>query len=153
MSKVDVGRMGENIVTNELLLRGFIVTHLDKGTRGVSSNADLLVGHSDMDKPKLIQVKSSVSLALERVFLGGFPPTILDGKGSLFNSKPGFHADFVATVSIKSAREYRIFILPIAKAESALLERFKHWHKVPTKMLKNESQFRRCIFLSYLARA
>jgi hypothetical protein len=34
VGKVDIGRQGENIVANYLLERGFLVTHLDKGTRG-----------------------------------------------------------------------------------------------------------------------
>ena len=58
MGNVDIGRMGENIVANDLLERGFLVTHLDKGTRGVSANADLLVGHEQLTEPICIQVKA-----------------------------------------------------------------------------------------------
>ena len=111
------------------------MTHMDKGTRGVSSNADLLVGHGKLETPALIQVKSCVSSPLGWVFFGGFPAAILTGEG---NSKPGFHANFIATVSIKSPKEYRVFILPVSLAESRLKAAYKEWHGVPTK--KNEER-------------
>ncbi len=128
-----VGRMGENIVTNELLARGFLVTHLDKGTRGVSANADLLVGHAKLKRPILIQVKACVSPQLQRVFFGGFSEDALRGHRRLFNHKPGFHADFIASVCLRSPKEYRVFMLPIEKIERMLIEAYKKWHKVPTR--------------------
>lgn len=133
VSKVDIGRIGENIVANDLLERGFLVTHLDKGSRGVSANADLLVGHEQLTEPILIQVKACYAPRLQRVFFGGFPSQILDGEGSLFNSKPGFHADFIVTVSIKSPKDYRVFVIPVQLAERLLTTAFKKWHEVPIK--------------------
>lgn len=101
-----------NIVTNELLKRGFLVTHLDKGTRGVSANADLLVGHYKLTKAVLIQVKACEPQNQGKVFMGAFR------KGSLYNAKPGFHADFIVSIAITSLKDYRIFVLPIDLAES-----------------------------------
>jgi hypothetical protein len=133
MIRVEIGRIGENIVTNELIARGFLVTHLDKGIRGVATNADLLVGHDKLNEPVLIQVRSCVWPPLDGVFLGGFPPSLLECEGPLFNRKPGFHAHFVAAVSIKSPKEYQVFVIPVSVAEPILKETYRQWHKVPTR--------------------
>jgi len=106
---------------------------LDKGIKGVAANADLLVGHESLKKPVLVQVKSCISRPLKWVSFGGFPARILDGEGSLFNSKPGFHADFIAAVSIKSPMEYRVFLVPVGLAERILAKKFKEFHRVPLK--------------------
>src|SRR3954454_7985129 len=96
---VDIGRMGENIATNELLARGFLVTHLDKGTRGVSANADLMVGHPELSKPVLIQVKACyASPTPDWVFLGSLTENVLEGHEPVYNRKPGFRADYLAAV-------------------------------------------------------
>src|SRR3954469_9013735 len=111
---VDIGRMGENIVTNELLARGFLVTHLDKGTRGVSANADLMVGHPKLTKPMLIQVKACYAdPAPDWVFLGSLTEEVLEGREPVYNRKPGFQADYLAAVSIVNPKRYRAFIIPI----------------------------------------
>lgn len=131
--KVNSGRIGENIVTNEFLARGFLVTHLDKGTRGVSANADLLVGHEGMARPALIQVKASLEKSLDYVFLGSPSPEVLDGKEAFYNRKAGFKADFLAAVVMTRPNEYRVFILPIAQAEKLAVAAITAWHRVPTK--------------------
>jgi hypothetical protein len=118
--------MGENIVTNELLANGFLVTHLDKGTRGVSANADLLVGHDSLDKPVLIQVKSCFSERFDQAFLGAF-----HSGDRLFNLKPGFKADFIASVIVKSPTEYKVFVLEVKTIERLLVEAFGRFHARP----------------------
>ncbi len=133
MSKVDIGRIGESIVANDLLERGFLVTHLDKGTRGVSANADLLVGHKELTEPILIQVRACRSFRLNKAFFGGFPPGVLHGKGTLFNSKPGFHADIIVSVSIKSPKEYRVFVIPVQLAERLFTTAYRKFGEVPMK--------------------
>jgi hypothetical protein len=54
--------------------------------------------------------------------------------GSLFNSKPGFHANFIVSASIKSPKEYRVFVIPVQLAERRLATAYKKWHKVPNKL-------------------
>ena len=127
------GRMGENIITNELLEAGFLVTHLDKGTRGVSANADLMVGHAKLDKPILLQVKSCDSPTLDFIFLGAGHPDFNSQEHKLYNSKPGFLADYVAFVSIKSPREYNYFVMNVELAEKVAKEHFNAWHAVPKR--------------------
>lgn len=131
--KVNSGRIGENIVTNEFLARGYLVTHLDKGTRGVSANADLLVGHEEMSRPVLIQVKASLEKDLDHVFLGSPSSEVLEGKEAFYNRKAGFKADFLAAVVMTKPAAYRVFILPIARAEELAVAAIRAWHRVPTK--------------------
>ena len=86
--KRDIGRIGENIVTNEFLWRGFLVTHLDKGTRGVSANADLMVGHSKLQKPLLIQVKSCFAKkAPNWIFVGNLTKEVIEDNEQMYNKK------------------------------------------------------------------
>lgn len=131
--QIDIGRIGENIVANELLAAGFLVTHLDKGTRGVSANADLLVGHPEIQKPALIQVKATQADTLGHIFLGGLSLDIIEGRTPMFNHKSGFKADFIAAVSYKSNIEYRTFVLPIDHAEREALKIIRLWHNHPKK--------------------
>jgi len=131
---VDIGRMGENIVTNELLARGFLVTHLDKGTRGVSANADLLVGHPNLNKPVLIQVKAHhAPRSPDTIFLGNLTEEVLEGREPFYNRKRGFQADYLAAVSISNPKTYRTFILPIPVAENIVLRTARAWHAHPTR--------------------
>ena len=131
---VDIGRMGENIVTNELLARGFLVTHLDKGTRGVSANADLMVGHPRLSRPILIQVKAChAPRGPDFVFLGNLTEDVLHGREPVYNRKPGFRADYLAAVSITDAKTYRTFIIPIQAAEELVLRTYRAWHAHPTR--------------------
>jgi hypothetical protein len=126
----DIGRIGENIVTNEFLWRGFIVTHLDKGTRGVSANADLMIGHSKSREPLLVQVKACLAKkAPNWVFVGNLTENILNGVETMYNRKAGFHSDVLAAVSISNiapnATSYRIFVMPIKDAERIIAPAFK----------------------------
>jgi hypothetical protein len=108
------------------------VTHLDKGTRGVSANADLLVGHHKLTKPVLIQVKACEPQNQGNVFMGAFR------EGPLYNSKPDFHADFIMSVAITSLKDYRIFVLPVGLTDRVLAEVYKKFHLLRTK--KNEAR-------------
>jgi hypothetical protein len=129
--RIDIGRIGENIVANELLADGFLVTHLDKGTRGVSANADLLVGREDTKNPVLIQVKATRSDSLDFIFLGGVSLDIIEKRTPIFDSKPGFKAKFIAAVSYKSNKQYRVFIIPVKVAERNALKIIRQWHLHP----------------------
>ena len=132
-TKINSGRIGENVVTNEFLALGFLVTHLDKGTRGVSANADLLVGHQNMRRPALIQVKASLEKSLDYIFLGSPSPEVFEGKEPFYNRRPGFKADFLAAVVMTKPSNYRVFILQVAQAEKLIVKAIRAWHQVPTK--------------------
>src|SRR5208282_4509824 len=127
----DIGRIGENIVANEFLWRGFLVTHLDKGTRGVSANADLLVMHRNKrEHPLLIQVKACFAKAEPNwIFVGNLTDEIISGNDKMFNRKDGFHADILAAVSISNTKKYRVFIMPVGDAERIIVEGFKKYYK------------------------
>lgn len=122
---INTGRIGENIVTNELIIRGFLVTHLDKGTRGVSANADLMCApreskrpsHRDSKRPLLIQCKASRTDNFKWMLFATASEAALNKERTFFNSKSGFEADFLVTASILSLKEYRVFVIPIAEAE------------------------------------
>jgi hypothetical protein len=130
----DIGRIGENIVTNEFLARGFLVTHLDKGTRGVSANADLMVGHPGLARPALIQVKAcSAPSSPDWIFLGALTEEALAGEEGIYNRKPGFRADYLAAVCVVNPKVYQFIILPIEEAESITLTVFRKWHAHPTR--------------------
>lgn len=130
----DIGRIGENIVTNEFLARGFLVTHLDKGTRGVSANADLMVGHPSLARPALIQVKACYAPSSpDWIFLGALTEKALAGEEGIYNRKPGFKADYLIAVCVVNPKVYRCFILPIEDAESIALTAFRKWHAHPTR--------------------
>jgi hypothetical protein len=131
---VDIGRMGENIVTNELLARSFLVTHLDKGTRGVSANADLMVGHRSSNRPALIQVRACYAQKEPNfVFLASLTPEVLEGGEPVYNRKLGFRADYIAAVSINHPKNYRVFIMPVATAEEIVLHTSRAWHTLPKR--------------------
>jgi hypothetical protein len=134
LKKPDIGRIGENIVTNEFIWRGFLVTHLDKGTRGVSANADLMVMHpKNRKKPLLVQVKSCLTKGEPNwVFVGNITDEIIRGCDRMYNSKDGFHADILAViaVSITAPRptNYRILIIPIDRAEKIIVNGFREYY-------------------------
>ena len=131
---VDIGRMGENIVTNELLARSFLVTHLDKGTRGVSANADLMVGHPNSTRPALVQVRACYAPEEPHfVFLASLTPEVLEGCEPVYNRKSGFRADYIAAVSINHPQNYRVFIMPVATAAEIVLHTSRAWHTLPKR--------------------
>ena len=71
---------------------------------------DLLVGHSQLTKPVLLQVKANhAPLGPSAVFLGSLTEDVLEGREPVYNRKPGFKADFLAAVSITSPNFYRTF--------------------------------------------
>jgi hypothetical protein len=126
--------MGENIVINEFLARRFLVTHLDKGTRGVSANADLMLGHAELTKPVLVQVKACVAAPSPNwVFLGALTEAKLAGTLAVYNSKDGFKADVLALVAVAEPNVYRTFVLPIAVAEEIVLRKYRAWHATPKR--------------------
>ncbi|SEE39461.1 hypothetical protein SAMN05444161_5628 [Rhizobiales bacterium GAS191] len=134
--RVDIGRMGENIVTNCLLENQFLVTHLDKGTRGVSANADLLVGHRSLDKPILIQVKACRAFPEPNwIFLGSPNGIALNSGRPFYNGKLGFKADVLAAVSISSPKKFRVFFVNIDDAERAVTSILTKRNKLLTRRM------------------
>ena len=49
------------------------------------------------------------------VFLASLTPEVLEGREPVYNRKPEFRADFIAAVSINHPRNYRVFIMPVAR--------------------------------------
>jgi hypothetical protein len=139
----NIGRIGENLVANFLLAHGFHVTHLDKGVRGVSPNADLFVWH---DKPTLLGGKAKhrlfvqVKTADARGKLGGksqlFSWVRLGNPEEgqpFFNRKKGLKADIVAYVAWRSTSEQRLFFAPVAEAEKMAKLRLDRIMATPRK--------------------
>ena len=91
-----------------------------------------------MRRPALIQVKSSIEKNLDHVFLGSPSVEVFDGTEPFYNRKLGFKADFLAAVVMTKPNSYRVFILPIAKAEKIAVQAIRAWHRVPTR--RNEQR-------------
>lgn len=115
IGKLNVGRIAERIVANELEYRGFRVSDLNK--EGTSSNADLLAAKDG--KTWQIQVKgASEGGSGWWINYGYCVQDIIDGKTPVFNRGLGFYeAQVVALVSVKSPTQYRCVVLPAKQAE------------------------------------
>ena len=131
--EIDHGRMGENIITNEFIQNRFIVTHLDKGTRGVSANADLMIGHEKLERPVLVQVKSCYADSGSWIFLGSFDEEKRLGNSKIYNNKKGFFADFVVFIGIQDPKKYNYFVVPINVAEKIARDTWSAICEVPKK--------------------
>ena len=120
IDRMNVGRIAERIVSNELEFHGFRVSDLNK--EGLAANADLLAVKDG--KPWQIQVKGAAHAKSKRWWVGyGFclQEHIDDKHMSVFNRHPsGFYkADIVVLVGVRSPREYRCIVLPVKIAERA----------------------------------
>lgn len=116
LNKRSVGKIAERIVMNELEVRGYQTTDLNKD--GLRANADILA--SKEGKVWQIQVKGATNTPTGRwwVQYGHCDADIINGKAKVFNRKKSFYtAQYVALVAVRSPSEYRCFILPVEKAE------------------------------------
>jgi len=117
MNDVNVARIAERIVANELEYRGFRVSDLNK--EGTAANADLIAVKDG--RPWQIQVKGASNTKEDAWWVGyGYcNPTRL--KEKWFNSRSSFYvADVVVLVAVKSPTDYRCVIMPVDKAEEAV---------------------------------
>ena len=123
VGKANVGRIAERIVANELEIRGFSVSDLNRDR--VAANADLIaVGHGVL---RQIQVKASANTSEDvdkgnwRIGYGHCSQAQLDGTVNHFNNGAGaYRADWVVLVAVHSLVRYRCIVLPIDLAEKAV---------------------------------
>jgi hypothetical protein len=120
ITSLNVGRIAERIVANELEARGFRVSDLNK--HGAAANADLV---AILDKRHLqIQVKGASNRPKDRWWIGYGHCTqqIIDRKEPMFNRRKGhfYKADIVVLVAVRSPTEYQCFVLPVDVAEKAV---------------------------------
>jgi hypothetical protein len=112
------GRIAERIVANELEVRGFHVTSLNKD--GQLGNADLLAaGHG---KVWQVQVKGARHRPKHRWWIqyGYCTLEIARGNGSVFNRHDSFYrADIVVLVAWRSPKDYKCIVLRTEDAERA----------------------------------
>lgn len=132
LNKFVVGKIAERIVMNELEVRGYRATDLNKD--GLSANADVLA--SKESKIWQIQVKGSVNKPEERWWIqyGHCNPKVVSGKSAVFNQKDSFYrGQYVALIAVRSPSEYRCFILPVEEAEKAAQLNLDRYYREPRK--------------------
>jgi hypothetical protein len=116
ISKTNVGRIAERIVSNELEYHGFRVSDLNK--EGTSANADLLAVKDG--KPWQIQVKGSTDDDGPWFGYGFCTDEIIKGPDPMFNKSKSFYiAEIVVLVSVRAPKEYSFLAAPFAIAEKA----------------------------------
>jgi hypothetical protein len=130
ISKDNVGRIAERIVSNELEFHGFRVSDLNK--EGPSANADLLAVRDG--NPCQIQVKGAANARSKRWWVGyGFcTQEQIDEHVPVFNQHSSFYrADIVVLVAVRSPREYRCIVLPVKIAEDAAQINLSSYFRLP----------------------
>lgn len=119
ISKLNVGRIAERIVANELEARGFRVSDLNSD--GTAANADLLAVSPDLTLQ--VQVKGSTNTdAHWWVGYGNCTKPIIDrcNGETMFNQRSSFYkATHVVLVAVRSPKEYSCIVLPADEAEKA----------------------------------
>lgn len=116
MSKNNVGRIAERIVSNELEYRGFRVSNLNK--EGISANADLIAAKSGCTWQ--VQVKGATCDGWWFGY-GYCTDEIIAGREKMFDrAKNSFYeAQFVVMVCVKSPTDYRCLVVPADITEKA----------------------------------
>ena len=125
VNKLNVGRIAERIVSNELEYRGFRVSDLNK--EGTSANADLLAAKNG--ETWQLQVKGRQRNGWW-VNYGFGTEEIIAGTKPVFNAASSFYkAQVVVLVSVKSPCEYCCVVLPVAEAERAAQLNLDHSYR------------------------
>lgn len=118
LDKYKVGKIAERIVMNELEAHGYRATDLNKD--GLAANSDILAARNG--KIWQIQVKGATNKISERwwVQYGHCSQEQIDSNAPIFNKhETAYKAQYVAVVAVRSPSEYRVFLLPVRKAEQA----------------------------------
>ncbi len=118
VNKINVGRIAERIVSNELEYRGFRVSDLNK--EGTSANADLLAAKEG--ETWQIQVKGATEDHGWWFGYGHCNDATIAGQEGMFNrsQSDGFYkAEIVVLACVKLPKEYSCLILPVLIAERA----------------------------------
>jgi Holliday junction resolvase-like predicted endonuclease len=130
INRVNVGRISERNVANELEARGFRVSDLNK--EGTSANADLIAANSG--ETLQVQVKGATWDRGWWWNYGYCKEAHLNRTIHMFNSASGFYtARIVVLVSVKSTKEYKSLVLPVEKAEEAAQLNLDHAFRSPKK--------------------
>ena len=130
ISRHNVGRIAERIVSNELEYRGFRVSDLNK--EGLSANADLLAVKNGI--PWQVQVKGATEDNGWWVNYGFAHQKIIERKRTMYNAADGFYrAQVVILVCVKSPTEYRCVVLPVDTAEAAAQLNLDHAFRTPKR--------------------
>ena len=117
LTKLNVGKIAERIVMNELEFRGYRATDLNKD--GLSANADILA--SKAGHIWQIQVKGAVNEPGKRWWIqyGHCTTAMIDKSDKVFNRRNSFYsAQYVALLAVPSPSEYQCFVLPTKQAET-----------------------------------
>lgn len=119
ISQLNVGRIAERIVANELEARGFRVSDLNSD--GTAANADLLAVSPNLTLQ--FQVKGSANTDDHWwIGYGNCTKPIIDKQNneSMFNRRSSFYkATHVVLVAVRSPSEYSCIVLPVDMAEEA----------------------------------
>jgi three-Cys-motif partner protein len=132
ISKVNVGRIAERIVANELEFRGFRVSDLNSD--GTAANADLLAVSPNLTLQ--VQVKGAANGKGPWWVEYGFctHEIMADRRETMFNRKNSFYkANFIVLVAVRSAKDYCCIVLPVAEAERLAQLNIEREYRTPTK--------------------
>lgn len=105
------GAMGENLVMNELLWRGWLAANIN-GAIKQAPNVDLIAAKGS--RSVHLQVKASTDMANDLIEVGR------GKKDRYFNSKQGPLAHFVIFLKIKSPLDYECYVVPVDIAEQEI---------------------------------
>ena len=132
ISQLNVGRIAERIVANELEARGFRVSDLNSD--GTAANSDLLAVSPNLTLQ--FQVKGSANTDNHWwVGYGNCTKPIIDKQNNetMFNRRSSFYkATHVVLVAVRSAREYSCIVLPVDVAEEAAQLNLDREYRTPT---------------------
>jgi hypothetical protein len=120
VTRRNVGRIAERIVSNELEFWGFRVSDLNRDD--VAANADLLAAKGK--RVWQIQVKGATNGPTDKRWWVGYghcTPEMLSNRDlPMFNRHEGFYkAEIVILVAVRSPKDYRCVVLPVKVAEQA----------------------------------
>jgi hypothetical protein len=134
------GIIGENIVINELLWRGWIPLNANHGYHN-APNVDIIAAKGT--RSIHIQVKSSTDKANSIVEVGR------GNKDSFFNGKEGPLAHFVTFLKINDLRDYECYVVPVDIAETEIARCYHAWNKTPKRDGgKRSESFPACLYLA-----
>lgn len=132
LTKQSIGKIAERIVMNELEFNGYRATDLNKD--GLSANSDVLAVKDG--KAWQVQVKGATNKEADRWWIqyGHCTTETIARHTPIFNSKDSFYkAQHVALVAVKSPSNYRVFILPVERAEEAAQLNLDRYYRQPRK--------------------
>lgn len=118
------GPIGENIVINELLWRGWVPVNTNLGLRN-TPNIDIIAAKGL--KSVHLQVKASADKANDEIGVAR------KKQDSYFNTKDGPMAHFVVFVRIHALTDYECYVVPADVAEKEVARCYNIWHQKPKR--------------------